>query len=46
MKTIRWFLLLVVTTLVAAQLCLAQAKPPQDRKGCKDSPLISRFPAA
>jgi OOP family OmpA-OmpF porin len=46
MKAIRWFLLLVVTTLVAAQLCLAQAKPPQDKKGCKDSPLISRFPGS
>jgi OmpA-OmpF porin, OOP family len=46
MKALRWSLLLVVTVLVAAQLCLAQAKPPQDRKGCKDSPLISRFPGS
>jgi OOP family OmpA-OmpF porin len=46
MKALRSFLLLVVTTLVAAQLCLAQAKPPQDKKGCKDSPLISRFPGS
>jgi OOP family OmpA-OmpF porin len=46
MKALRWFLLLVVTTLVAAHLCLAQAKPPQDKKGCKDSPLISRFPGS
>jgi OmpA-OmpF porin, OOP family len=46
MKAVRWFLLLAATTLVAAQLCLAQAKPSQDRKGCKDSPLISRFPGS
>jgi OOP family OmpA-OmpF porin len=46
LKTLRCFFLLVVTTLVAAQLCLAQAKPPQDKKGCKDSPLISRFPGS
>jgi outer membrane protein OmpA-like peptidoglycan-associated protein len=46
MKALRCFFLLVVTTLVAAQLCLAQAKPPQDKKGCKDSPLISRFPGS
>jgi OOP family OmpA-OmpF porin len=46
MKALRSFLLLVVTTLVATQLCRAQAQPPQDRKGCKDSPLISRFPGS
>ncbi len=46
MKTIRCSHLLVVATLVAAQLCLAQAKPPQDKKGCKDSPLVSRFPGS
>jgi OmpA-OmpF porin, OOP family len=38
--------LLVLATLVAPPFCLAQAKPPQDRKGCKDSPLISRFPGS
>jgi OOP family OmpA-OmpF porin len=46
LKTIRFSQLLVVATLVAAQLCMAQAKPPQDKKGCKDSPLISRFPGS
>jgi len=46
MKALRCFLLLVVTTLVAAQFGLSQAKPPQDKKGCKDSPLISRFPGS
>jgi outer membrane protein OmpA-like peptidoglycan-associated protein len=46
MKARRCFFLLVVTALGAAQLCLAQAKPPQDKKGCKDSPLISRFPGS
>jgi hypothetical protein len=30
-----------VTSLVATQLCLTQ-----DKKGCKDSPLISRFPGS
>lgn len=46
MKRFRILFSLVVTTLIAAQLCLAQAKPPQDKKGCKDSPLISRFPGS
>jgi outer membrane protein OmpA-like peptidoglycan-associated protein len=46
MKARRCFVLFAVTALVASQLCLAQAKPPQDKKGCKDSPLISRFPGS
>jgi OOP family OmpA-OmpF porin len=46
MKARRCFFLLALTALAAAQLCLAQAKPPQDKKGCKDSPLISRFPGS
>lgn len=46
MKALRYFFLLAVTILVAAQICQAQAKPPQDKKGCKDSPLISRFPGS
>jgi OmpA-OmpF porin, OOP family len=45
MKALRCFLLLVVATLVAAQFGRAQAKP-QDKKGCNDSPLVSRFPGS
>ena len=41
MKAHRCFFLLVVTILVAGQFC-----QPQDKKGCKDSPLISRFPGS
>jgi OOP family OmpA-OmpF porin len=45
MKALRCLFLLVVATLVAAQFGLAQAKP-QDKKGCNDSPLVSRFPGS
>ena len=42
MKTIR-VLLLCLALPLAAHLCLAQT---QDAKGCKDSPLITRFPGS
>src|SRR5580698_10899234 len=45
MKALRCSLLFVVATLVAAQFGRAQAKP-QDKKGCNDSPLVSRFPGS
>ena len=41
MKALRCFFLVVVSILVAAPFCLAQ-----DKKGCKDSPLITRFPGS
>jgi len=42
MKTIQ-SLLLCLAVLCAAHLCAAQ---PKDAKGCKDSPLLSRFPGS
>jgi OmpA-OmpF porin, OOP family len=42
MKIIR-VLLLCLAVPLASQLCLAQAK---DAEGCKDSPLITRFPGS
>jgi OmpA-OmpF porin, OOP family len=38
------FLMFCLVFAVAAQVCSAQ--PAQDAKGCKDSPLISRFPGS
>lgn len=42
MKALRSLLLLCLATPFAAQFCAAQA----DAKGCKDSPLIQRFPGS
>lgn len=42
MKAFRSLLFLCIAVPFAAQLCAAQA----DSKGCKDSPLVSRFPGS
>lgn len=42
MKALRTILLLSLAASLAAQLCSAEA----DAKGCKDSPLIQRFPGS
>lgn len=43
MKTIR-FLLLCLAVPLASSFCAAQTQP--DAKGCKDSPLVTRFPGS
>ncbi len=43
MKIVCRFLLCLGLSLFAATL-RAQDEPPQDAEGCKDSPLVSRFP--
>lgn len=42
---IRFFLVCCAAFLFSANLC-AQEDQPQDAQGCKDSPLISRFPGS
>ena len=40
------FWLFVLLILAVSQPCLAQDEQAQDAEGCKDSPLVARFPGS